>query len=209
MAGTAGIQGLGRTQPFETCIVIRGVRMRLAPVHVRLERAVAGFTTDGHFGHGGVISIGDLVIVFLDAGVVAFSAPRIPVHAPASPMSPFARMAVFVAIDIEPLIGSGGVRHFLHLPAATRRGGEELLNRIVANDALHLVGRGVGFETGRYDLEFAFLSANGGGLGAEFEGAGRVESWTISVKLHPSFSQSMRRFGPTIVFHRMALDAAF
>src|SRR2546426_628708 len=74
------------------------------PLVVRLEGPVAGLAADAHLGHGRVVAVGCLVIVFPQPGVVTTGAHEIPVHAASRPMSPFARAPVLAAINIEPLV---------------------------------------------------------------------------------------------------------
>ena len=99
------------------------------------HRAVAGFTTDGHFRHGGVIGVGGRIVVLAKPGVVAGGAGGIPVHALAGPRPPVAGVADFLAIDIEQIVFVRIVADVHRLQAVAGRGNEELAQRIVADDA--------------------------------------------------------------------------
>ena len=71
---------------------------------MRLERAVTGFATHGHFRHCRVVAVSGHVVILVQARVMAFGTERIPIHAPARPVAVFTRIADVVAIDVEPLI---------------------------------------------------------------------------------------------------------
>ena len=78
--------------------------MCIAPFDMSFERAVTGFTTNGHFRHRRVVAVRGDVVIFMQSGVMTFSAEGIPVHAPTSPMAVFTGVTEIVAIDVKPLI---------------------------------------------------------------------------------------------------------
>lgn len=80
---------------------------------VRFHRPMAGFTAHGHLGHAGMVAVASAVVVFAHAGVMAARAHLIPHHAASGPVAPFARLAVFVAIDVEP-VASFRIKAGLH-----------------------------------------------------------------------------------------------
>ena len=65
-------------------------------------QVVALRATDPVFAPRRRIGVGGGVVIFLVVGEVAMRAHRVPVHAAPAPVSPFARLAAFVAEHIEP-----------------------------------------------------------------------------------------------------------
>jgi len=102
---------------------------------------MAGFAGDRHLGHRGVIGVGGRVIILADARVMARRAHRIPGHPSAGPMAPLTGMAVFVAVDVEPLVVVGVVGDFESLKTAAYSFDQELTKGIDANDAQDLLRR--------------------------------------------------------------------
>ena len=149
MAGRARFHDLVAVELVECGIFLAGERGLFLPLDVGFHRAVAGFTTDAHFRHGGMIAVGLGFVIFPQAGVMTSGAHGVPVHALAGPVSPVTGAAFFVAIDIEPFVFLGVEGDIAGLQSTAGSGDEELSQGIVANDADD--GEGVAFfvETDR------------------------------------------------------------
>ena len=124
-------------QPAHGRILFPRVTEQLLPFSVRFERSVTRFAADRHLGHRCMKAVCGLVVVFAHARVVAASAHVVPVHAPARPMTPFAGLAVLVAIDVEPFVRARIVGGFQRLVAPAGELNEELTQRIVTDDPLN------------------------------------------------------------------------
>src|SRR5262249_41161835 len=74
------------------------------PIVMQFQRAVASFAANVHFGHGGVVGVGRFVVIAAQTGVVTGGAHIVPVHTTTGPMSPFTGLAIFFAVDVEPLV---------------------------------------------------------------------------------------------------------
>jgi hypothetical protein len=109
------------------------------PLAVVLHRPVAGFATDRHLRHGGAVAIRCRIVVFPHSGVVAGGAHLIPNHAAPSPVPPLAGLAIFIAIDIEPLAQFGVEAGFHGLKPSIAAIDQHLPQGIMADDAFHFI----------------------------------------------------------------------
>src|SRR5207237_355002 len=100
----------------------------------------ASLAADTHFGHGGLIIIGIRIIMLAQAGIVAGAAHRIPGHAAARPMAPFAWPPILAAINIEPIISMRIVSQLSALISAARSCYEKLAQRIDSDHTLGFEG---------------------------------------------------------------------
>src|SRR5690242_11555977 len=100
MAGSAGVECLVAGEMVDSRIGFGGAAVRrrrggslsgmsVLPGVVGSHWAVAGFTPDAHFGHGGVVGVVVFEIVLSKACIVTGGAHAVPGHAAAGPMTPF------------------------------------------------------------------------------------------------------------------------
>lgn len=161
---------------------------------------MAGFAGDRHLGHRGVIGIGGRVIILADARIMARGTHRVPGHSPAGPMAPFAGMAIFVAVDVEPLVVVGVVGDFECLKTAACSFDQELTKGIDADDTQNLL-RGlraaaiVGDHLGRLIHKQGFGSSR-----AMMECARWIESGSIFREINGSLGKAVMGCGPAIEF---------
>src|SRR5208337_1526650 len=120
MTGRACVHDLSGGQLGQSGIGPALVMMPFLPIHVRLKRPVAGLTTNARLGHVCEIGIRGFVVVLSQSCVVATGAHAVPVHSAPCPMSPLARLSIFLAENIEPFVAVRIKGRFHRLPAATR-----------------------------------------------------------------------------------------
>ena len=113
---------------------------------------MAGFTGHASLPHGGVIGVAGLVIIFSQPGIVASGTHGIPVHAPSAPMSPFTRLPIFLTEDIEPFPGARVICRLHRLPAAAGRAYQKLPQRVVTDNAFHLMFLGISRQPAAGDV---------------------------------------------------------
>ena len=147
VATAAGIEDLRRSALLDGRVWSLRCWILLLPLDVVFHRAVAGFASDGEFGHRSFIGVGNGIVVFAKPCIVAGGAHAVPVHASSRPMSPFAGASVFLAVDAKPALVSGiksGV-HRLKTSAFVRN--EELAERVVADNSADFVVGDFAFES--------------------------------------------------------------
>jgi hypothetical protein len=157
---------------------------------------MARFAADAHFGHGGVISVVGFVIVAAQSRVVTTGAHVIPVHAAAGPMAPFAGLPVFVAIDIEPLIGVRVPGGFGRLKSSAGKANQQLAERIVTDDPCYREGFGFPGEADGRNHGLAIGPGDCGGLSSMVKGFGRNKGWFVDFRLRTAFGESVIRSLP-------------
>ena len=180
----------------------------LLPFVVRLHRSVAGLAAHGALRHRGVEGVLRVVVVLAHAGVVAGRALGVPRHAAARPVAPFARLAVFGAIDIEPL---GLLRvpcELERLQSSALGRDEELPQRIVADDALRDVGVELRAVTERDHFAAPVLLLRGGLLRGMGNLARGDEGGVIELRIERALGHAVVRVRPVLELLRVALAAA-
>ena len=168
---------------------------------------MASLATDAALGHRGLIGVGIGAVVFADAGVVAGGAHGVPVHAAPGPVAPLARLAVFVAEDIEPVVRARIVGQLGGLPAPAARGNEKLAQRIQADHAVGEEGLRVATEAGGDEFETASGRAGGGGLGAVRDHARWLEGGAVKGGIDGAFGEGVVGIFPTVERGRVAFTA--
>jgi hypothetical protein len=88
--------------------------------------AVALDAADALFNPVGMVGVGVGGVVWGVAGHVALGAHRVPIHATACPVPPFARLAILGGEDVEPVFSAWVIGNLVRLPASTRLGDERL-----------------------------------------------------------------------------------
>src|SRR5262245_31692766 len=118
MAKTTVVQNLLAIELRQGWILLAAFGLKLLPIDMAFERPVTGLTTDCHFSHRRVVCVTGCIVAFPNAGVVATSAHTVPVHAASGPVAPLTRFAIFIPVDIEPLVAVRIVRGFQRLKAS-------------------------------------------------------------------------------------------
>ena len=193
--------------PRGECGVALLARMRCLPLVVCLHRPVAGLTTHRHLRHRGFVAILGHIVVFAQARVVTARAHLIPHHAAASPVAPLAGLAIFSAIDIEPvtLVRIETGLHRLQTTAAAIH--EDLPQRIVTDHALHFVRRDLSAESERRHDVVRALFRRGGALRAMREDLLRHKGRLIELRVRFPLRETVVGGLPLRVFIRMAARA--
>ena len=193
--------------PRGECGIALLARMRGLPLVVCLHRPVAGFTAHRHLRHRGFVAILGHIVVFAQARVVATRAHLIPHHAATGPVAPLARLAVFRAIDIEPITFVRIETGLHRLQTAATAIHEDLPQRIVTNHALHFVRRDFSAKAQRCHDVVRALFRRRGALRAMREGLLRHKGRLIELRVRFPLRETVVRGLPLRVFIRMAARA--
>src|ERR1019366_3386160 len=124
-------------------------------------------------------------------------------------MAVFPRLAIFVAINIKPVVLVWVVGKLMRLPASARCRRQKLAHWIMRDDAINLVRLDVGVKTGGDDLAVSLLNPGLARLRSVFEGICRIKSPPIHCRVEQSFSKAVVGFRPQIVSGLVAIAAAF
>lgn len=194
-------------RPFRQCGIAFDAAMRLLPVVMRLHRPMTCLTAHGHLGHRRLVAIGRGIVIFSQASVVAGGAHLIPHHAASRPVPPFSGLAVFIAIDVEP-VALMGIKACLHrLQASVAAIDEKLPQRIVADNTLHFVGSHLAAESESGEEVVRTLLRGGGRLRAVRERFRRHKSRIINLRIRFALGEAVMRALPFRELIRVALAA--
>lgn len=207
VAGAAGIAHGGGGDGGEGGVGFERVGVLLPPFPMGLEGSVAGFAADAQLRHGGAVGVVDHVVVLPEARVVAGGAHLVPVHAAAGPVAPLAGLPVFLAIDIEPLVGDRVIGRLEGLPASTRGGDKELPQGMVADDAVGWPGLAASVQAQGDHFAPAIAEPDLGGLGGVMEGPRGVKGGSVHVEVNRAFGVAMVRDLPQLVGVFVAFEA--
>ena len=138
---------------------------------------------------------------------MAGGAHGVPVHATSEPVAPLAGLAVFVTIDIKPLVGARIPGVLGGLQPAAGKGDQHLAQRIVGEnpaDGKRLIGA---VQSRGNKLVVFVIGQDGGCLGADGKRPLRNEGSVVHGRYRAAFGKSVVRMVPIVIFLPVALPA--